>query len=321
MSENLEKVVYQFSAPAKCAVNSISFSADNKLLAVAQESAKEESPTLSLVRTDTGECIHIIERTKEYSNGVYQVVFDALRNRLIYITQINGGFSLNIYNLDSGDRKSLDTFESHIVQHSLSLDKHNKYLLVRGLPIKLWNLENDKVIKNILIPKEKVAEEDEANISISSAISPDGKHLIVGGIKEGILSLYDTQTEKLVRNYNCPFQRFQQVTFNHTSRQLAAVNWYGNGIFLWNANKGVRILESLFNEDLDLISSIRFSPKKNCLAIGFVSSYVVLYNLDNGSKITADKLHNSRVYDVCFSLDGKLLASAGEDSKIFVRSL
>ncbi|XHX78804.1 MAG: WD40 repeat domain-containing protein [Stenomitos frigidus ULC029] len=321
MSENPGKVVYQFSAPAKRAVNSIAFSADGKLLAIAQESGREDSPTLSLVRTETGECVQIIERTEECSNGVYRVVFDTARNQLIYVAQANGGFSLNIYNLDLGTRESLDTCRKPMMQHGLSLDKNNHYLLVAGLPIKLWDLETGKLAKSISIQKDEMDEDNELDSLISAVLSANSKHVIVGGIEQGNIALYDVKTENFIKNYTGSFEDIQQVAFNHTGQQVAAVSSYGHGIFLWNTTNGKRILESIFNEDIDLIWAISFSPKENYLALGHVSSYMVLYNSDDGSEIIADKLHDGRVYDVCFSSDGKLLASAGEDAKIFIRSL
>jgi WD40 repeat protein len=320
MSQNLEKGLSRFSAPSERAVNSIAFSGDSQLLAVAQESGDRDDSTLSLVEVKTGECVRVIERTKKHSNGVYRVVFDTKRNQLIYVSQTNGNFSLNRFELDSGDFQSLDTSKKAMTQHGLSLDKTNHYLLVTGQPVKLWDLEINQPVQHIEIPVGEV-ESDDANNAIVSAISPDGDYIAIGGIKPGSITIYDIKTGNLFKEYTGLFESVQQLEFNYTGKQIASVDLYGRGVFLWNTSNGKPLLTDLFNEQIALTWSIRFSPKKNYLALGHVNSYVVIYDLQDGSEIIADKLHEGRVYDVCFSPNGKLLASCGEDGKVVVRSL
>lgn len=106
-----------------------------------------------------------------------------------------------------------------------------------------------------------------------------------------------------------------------SGRYVAARDFYGRGVFIWDVTTGERYLIDIFNEEMSLTFSMRFSRSANYLALGKVSPYVSLYDLAKGEKLLSDHLHSGRVTDVCFSPDGKLLVSAGEDHQLFIRDL
>ncbi|ODA29971.1 protein kinase domain-containing protein [Planctopirus hydrillae] len=93
-------------------------------------------------------------------------------------------------------------------------------------------------------------------------------------------------------------------------------------IRLWDWQTGKQILCIGDDEILDdRPVCVAFSPETFCLAVGFSSGEIILYEIGNVRELTRMKGHTGLVHDLTFSADGQRLATAGEDRIVKVWNL
>jgi WD40 repeat protein len=321
MSNTEEQKALHFSAPSNRAINSIDFSSDGKLLAIGQQSGQDKSSTLSIFNVDSGELVNTLEKTISHAGSIYKVAFAPHNNQLAYVRQRSEDFQLKIYDFDRKKTKVLARDDEPLMQGGLAFDASGKYLMVSGRKIKLLDAKTYKLSKTISTQKANKETTDDTNIIISAAISPDGKYVAVGGEEKERIVIFDVTDSSVSQRLAFPFKAVDHIGFDISGQHIAAMDYYGNGLYMWDIRTGQRYLEEVFNDDMPPIYSMRFSHSTRHLALGLVNSYVILYDLTNGEELLTDHLHRGRVTDVCFSPDGKILVSAGEDNQIFIRHL
>jgi len=322
MNQSQKQEIRRITAPANRPIYSIDTSSNSKLLAIGQQSGPNNSATLSMINIQNEDIVYIIEKTKNKTGSVYQVIFNPHKDELFYVLQRSSDFQLKVFNID-GKRSSKVLHEDDpSISTGLSLDSSGKYLIISSDKIiKILETERYKASKTIPLQRIRFDEANDAEFTISSTISPNAKYVAIGGVEEGHVLLYDLEDGSRLRTLNGPFGRASQIRFDRASKYIAAMDFYGHGIFMWEVSTGKRYLEDIFNEDMPLTYSIRFSYANHHFAAGLVNSYVILYDLISGEELLADKFHEGRVTDICFSKDGKLLISAGEDNQICIRYL
>ena len=105
----------------------------------------------------------------------------------------------------------------------------------------------------------------------------------------------------------------QTVAFSPDGKQIASGG--RNGITLWESASGKKIRRFLIGRTID---SISFSRNGRLLAAASSrASYIVIWDLKNQKELTKIKTLGNEWQDkVCFSPDGKYLASSGNDALV-----
>jgi RNA polymerase sigma factor (sigma-70 family) len=160
--------------------------------------------------------------------------------------------------------------------------------------------------------------------------SPDSKLLIVGGNRE--FTVWDVNSGKEVRSWPSQFKRsIKGLAISADGQWIAACD-EGTLISLWDMATGKKRL------DLDVqtsdpqvqISSLRFSPNGRFLiasAAGFHPSLskwsapVYLWEIATGQQVKRFEVPQGNVYSLCFTDNGRTLATGGSDTTILLWDL
>lgn len=163
--------------------------------------------------------------------------------------------------------------------------------------VKIWSTENGSLIGNFVAAKSKGVAEYNWNGSQSVSFSPDGQLLITGesrvtesgdqSIEVLGLRVWDVATRRLTKYFKLPETPSNEV-----------------------------------DEDIDpkdtppyWIRSIAFSPDGRTIACDDGSNHILLLDLRTG-RFHSLSGHTKEVNSVAFSVDGKLLVSAGFDQTV-----
>jgi WD40 repeat protein len=82
-----------------------------------------------------------------------------------------------------------------------------------------------------------------------------------------------------------------------------------NPIPVWDVQSG-SILFQLYKDEPKQIVACDFSPDGSIIACGGVDKIITFWNAETGEKISEFGKHNSKIWDLAFSPDGKSLATA-----------
>jgi WD40 repeat protein/energy-coupling factor transporter ATP-binding protein EcfA2 len=179
--------------------------------------------------------------------------------------------------------------------------------------IKLWNVETGQEICTLSGPND---------IVWSVSFSPDGKTL-VSGSWDNTIKLWNVETGQEIRTLTGHNSGVLSVSFSPDGKTLAT----GSGddtIKLWNVETGQEICTLTGHNDP--VNSVSFSPDGKTLATGSSDKTIKLWNVETGQEIRTltghngfvDTFsgHNTGVWSVSFSPDGKTLATGSGDKTI-----
>ncbi len=143
----------------------------------------------------------------------------------------------------------------------------------------------------------------------SVACSPDGRYLAAGS-RDGSACVWDLKTGKLYRKFVEDLGWVYGVAFSPDSRYLATSH-NGSLVNLWDLARGekVRVLGGLH----DRVNKVTFSPDGTRVAACDTNSVKVWSATTGAALITLP--HGA--YDVAFSPDGRILAAAGIDDRVW----
>jgi RNA polymerase sigma factor (sigma-70 family) len=149
----------------------------------------------------------------------------------------------------------------------------------------------------------------------SVAFSPDGKSL-ASGSQDKTVRLWDLGTGKSIRQFDGHSDGVRYVAFSRDGNTLASNSEHG--ILLWDPATGKPIAHNLNKPQYDGLS-MALSPDAKTVAIGggHGSFETHLVELATGKEIGTCP-HKDAVWCVAFSPDGRLVASAGHDHKVFL---
>lgn len=141
--------------------------------------------------------------------------------------------------------------------------------------------------------------------------SPDGKHLAVGN-KEDLVTFIDAKTHKTIREEAFKFE-VNEISWNRTSDLFFLTN--GQGCVHIHSYPSMELLAVLQAHPGNCIC-IEFDPTGRFFAVGSADALVSLWDVNELACLRTFSRLEWPVRAISFSYDGKLLASASEDTVI-----
>jgi WD40 repeat protein len=258
---------------------------------------------------------HPFERTLYAEGSLRTVTFSPDGKRLA-----TGGLDgkLILWDAQTGARlRTLDSLGSFVSSVAFSPDGR---LLASGsdTSVILWDAESGTRLRTL---------QKHSGAVYSVAFSSDGKRLVSGSEDHNII-IWDVKSGAIVRVLEGHTAAVYSLAFT-TDGKLLASGSEDKNIILWSALDGTR-LRTLKGEK-DAVFCVAFSPDGKRLASGngaipnglnvtllSTDRDVVLWDVQNGTRLLTLKGHKNGVTSVAFSPDGRVLASGSGDHNIIM---
>lgn len=275
-------------------IQSVAFNANGKILASAGGELDVRRNELKLWDIESGKELANLKNghTGEIESVAFspdgKILASGGRDSLVKLWDVESRTELNKFNGDS----------SHSIERvNFSPDGKIIALGSQNGVISLWDLENGKELRTLNGHTESIT---------SLAFSPDGK-LLASGSEDDTIHLWEVESGKDLRVFTERARDIKSVEFSPDGRLLLSHS-EDRTAQLWNAQSGELIMDFLprFLANANAI----FSPDGKILAIwGSLQRVVVLWSVETREKLLTIDAHDSYVYSVAFSPDGKTLAS------------
>jgi WD40 repeat protein/tRNA A-37 threonylcarbamoyl transferase component Bud32 len=157
----------------------------------------------------------------------------------------------------------------------------------------------------------------------SVAFSPEGNRL-ASASSDRTVRLWDAQTGEELRSLRGHTRDVIDVCFSPDGNRLASASWDGT-VRLWDARTGKELLT--LNGHTGRVASVCFSPDGTRLASAGWDKTVKVWDAQTGQELRSvprlweaqtgeELLPHTPVTSICFSPDGRWLASAGHDQTV-----
>jgi WD40 repeat protein/uncharacterized caspase-like protein len=303
-------------------VNSISFSPDNQLLAVADnENIKLWHLDGTLLTTFQGHGEQI--RDVNFSpNG--HILASASADKTIKLWEVRQN-QLQLGNINSisfsPDGKTFAaagwdgnviisgknkfTFKGHndiISAVSFSLDGTILATAGADKTIKFWNTENYQLIKIFTGHSQRIT---------SISFSPNNR-FIASASADKTIKIWRIADGHLLQTLTENNDEITSVSFSSDGKYIAAGS-ADNSVKLWGIDG--KLLRTFTGHSL-AIAAVKFSPDSKILATASWDNNIKLWNVSDGSLINTLTGHSDGVTSLAFTADGKVLASGSADKTI-----
>ncbi len=151
----------------------------------------------------------------------------------------------------------------------------------------------------------------------SVAFSSDGKYLAVGGVKSDII-IFDIESQQTVANLVSDHEYICNLVFSPEDKMLlASYERPGNVIKTWDTNTWQEIATFTHVTERTDYHDVLFSPDGQEVVIATIENVeIVFWDLETMQIVDEFPEHTRAPYQIAFSPDGSLLASASDDGTL-----
>ena len=179
----------------------------------------------------------------------------------------------------------------------------NGLILATGSPrtIKLWDVPTLR--EKLEIHLREISE-------VRCIFSPDGKHLISGGLG-GRASMWDVKTGQKTMDFPYEYVDIFELSFTPDGKLLA---FAGLNAYIWDmeSNKEYR----RFQGQSERFLSLAFSPSGEYLALGGHEKVIRLWSMKDNKEVRQFIGHTKAVTCIVFSPNESILVSGGADNTL-----
>jgi WD40 repeat protein len=181
--------------------------------------------------------------------------------------------------------------------------------------IRVWDVASGETVRTIRLP---IGPGSEGAID-AAALSPDGKHVAVGGVPFGrgahgvLIHLLDMDAGRVVGVIKGHKGSIADLAFSPDGRRLASASTDGTARVYELAN-GQTV--QVFQGHRDRVSSLAFSPDGEHLLTGSADQTARIWSVATGNTEAELRGHQAPVESVACSRDGQTLATGSVDGTI-----
>ena len=183
--------------------------------------------------------------------------------------------------------------------------------------IRVWDWKNAEKTPRLDIHADSIN---------SLCFSPDGKHVVSGSYGKSV-RVWDSETQKEIHRFEGHKCSVNSVCISPCGNYIASgsgeYTGYGarcdaadNSIRVWNMReeKEIAKLYDWMRSSGAYVQSVRFSPDGKRIATGYATmNDVIVWDWENHEKIVALKGHQNTINSVCYSPNGRYIASGSGD--------
>lgn len=283
---------------------SVAFSPDSRILASGSHDQMIQLWDVNCVpdeSTISGQCIRTLQG---YSNQVWSIAFNPEGSLLV-----SGSYdkTVRVWDVRSGRcLKQLKGHTSWVRSVAFSPDGMTLASGSSDYTIKLWNRQTGQCTHTL---------SGHTSWLVSVVFSPDGK-VLASASQDGTNRLWDVQTGQVIRIIPAQTSRIRNVAIAPDNSLLAS-HADGMRILLWRIETG-ELVKTLEGEH-DHILRVEFSPDNTILATS--GHGIHLWNIVTGQCFRQWEVHQSQIWSVAFSRNGRWLVSGGDDCTVRVWDL
>jgi RNA polymerase sigma factor (sigma-70 family) len=167
----------------------------------------------------------------------------------------------------------------------------------RDRTIRLWDLTTGRETRRL---------GDEPLLFGGAVLSPEGRTLAVGGLKDARLALWNVTTGKKVRTFEGPAAGILHMAFSPDGKLLGSGGQDGR-VRLWDPATGKQT--RLLGEHGGAVDAVAFAPDGKLLISAGVDQTVCLWETATGKELRRVSIANEQALSLAFAPDGKTVAA------------
>ncbi len=194
---------------------------------------------------------------------------------------------------------------SNFIDH-IEFSPTGKYLAsTGGGNLKIWNVEQQKVVKSIDAHKSSVTQ---------IIFSPDENYVLTAS-HDGTIKIWNIYSGALVRKFTDHRRSIACAAVSSDFRYLVSGGW-DKTIFLWDIESGKKIGE--FEGHTARVLGLSFSPDNKKIASCGWDKVLKIWDIETGAEIQSIEVYRSNVFEVIFTEnENKVVTASSKDIKVW----
>jgi len=238
---------------------------------------------------------------------VTQVRFAGLDELIVFTDEAS-----HVHVLDSTSERVTDAGSPSSSARFVSVARQGSLIALSSRTIEVWDLT-----AQVCLWRLNADNETDGDGPIA-CLDSEGQRLAVVEPHQGTVRLYSTGSHNQLGNFLTGLVGADHVAFHPGGQFLSVIGEGSRGCVVVDLHTNKPIVDGFCNNAQNNNLCQDFHPNVPLLAFGTIAGYVVLVDLLRNEMLYAERLHSSRIWDIRFSRDGKLLATAGDDGVIAV---